>query len=329
MRAFACAHLSKTISTHERGHWNETLLFDSDALDLDEAGRVGGLEPAEFVHGRLLLVVQTLCFVHIHVRSRDNDSGAHLFRVSSLDDHVPLEQFQTDDAVDGPLAGRNRARHEFTFGREKMAIVENTTELDRDELVTERTDVAIEGETLEIDVCHAKDGRAGGLVAAPGFHADKPVFDDIDPSDTVFPREGVEREEDLDGVGVRRVGGGDLGGDTGFELDGDLIGCRGGVFDGLGELPHVYGRGGVGILEDAGFVGDVEEVFVRGPGLGGGLLDGDVLFGGEREQGLTTGETVVELCGGGVSRVRWVASGLCDVPGRRHGAMTLMSGLSP
>lgn len=36
------------------------LLFDPDTLDLDKAGRVGRLEPTEFVHGRLLLVVQTL-----------------------------------------------------------------------------------------------------------------------------------------------------------------------------------------------------------------------------------------------------------------------------
>ena len=36
------------------------ILFDSDALDLDETGRVGRLEPAELVHGRLAFVIQTL-----------------------------------------------------------------------------------------------------------------------------------------------------------------------------------------------------------------------------------------------------------------------------
>lgn len=274
-------------------------------------------------------IAQSVKFQRSFLASRD--SGAHLVRVSSLDDHVPLEQLQTDDAVHGPLTRRNRARHEFTLGREKVAIVENPRELDRDELVTERTDVTIEGETLDIDVCHAEDGRAGGLVAATGFHADKPVFDDVDPSNAVFPRERVELEEDLDSVGVRLVGGGDPDGDTGLELDGNVIGCRGGVFDRLGEFPHVYGRGCVWIFEDAGFVGDVKEIFVRGPGFCGGLLDGDVLFGGEREEGLTTGETVVKFLmmerGECVGRFEMGVRG--DVPGRRHGAMTLISGLRP
>lgn len=146
----------------------------------------------------------------------------------------------------------------------------------------------------------------------------------------MFPRERVEGEEDLDSVGVCLVGGGDLDGDTGLELDGDLIGGRRGIFDGLGEFPHVHRRGDVGIFEDAGFVGNVEEIFVCRPRLCGGLLDGDVLFGGEREEGLTTGETVVELWMERDECVGWFEMGAGDdVPGRRHGAMTLMSGLRP
>ena len=211
-----------------------------------------------------------------------------------------------------------------------MAIVQNPPELDRDELVAERADVAIEGEPFEIDVCHAEDGRPGGLVAAAGFDADEPVLDDVDPADTVFARERVEFEEYLDGIGVRLVDGGDFDGETDFELDGDAVRVGGGVFEGIGELPHVYGRGRVGVFEDAGFVGDVEEVFVRRPGFGGGLLDGNVLFGGVREEGLTAGETVVKLCacrrGRSFSGIGRVGE---NVPGRRHGAMTLMSGLRP
>lgn len=47
----------------------------------------------------------------------------YLVRVPSLDDHVPLEQLQTDNPVHGPLTRRNRARHKLTLGREKVAIV--------------------------------------------------------------------------------------------------------------------------------------------------------------------------------------------------------------
>jgi hypothetical protein len=40
----------------------------------------------------------------------------------------------------------------------------------------------------------------------------------------------------------------------------------------------------------------VEEVLVGGPGLGGGLDDGNVLLGGKGEQVLATLETLIELC---------------------------------
>ena len=264
---------------------------------MDEPGCIGRLEPAKFVHGRLLLVVQTLgCNVRqTHASSLAN---AHLVRIPSLDDHVPLEQLEPDDPVHGPLTRRNRARQKLTLRREKMPIIQDPPQLDRDELVAERTDVPIECEPLEIDVRHAEDGRARGLVAPARLDPDKPVLDDIDPADPVFPRERVELEEDLDGVGVRLVGRGDGDGDgeTGFELDRDVVGRGGGAFDRLGELPHVRGGRRVGVFEDAGFVGDVEEVFVRRPGFGGGLLDGNGFFGGVREEGLTARETVVKLC---------------------------------
>lgn len=96
-----------------------------------------------------MLVVQTLYVEkkkksQAHARSRGKRRcGAHLVRVSSVDDHVSLEQLQTDDTVHGPLTRRNRARQEFTLGREKVAIVENPAESDREELVAERADVTI------------------------------------------------------------------------------------------------------------------------------------------------------------------------------------------
>ena len=67
------------------------------------------------------------------------------------------------------------------------------------------------------------------------------------------------------------------------------------------ELPHVGRRSGVGVLEDAGLVGDVEEVLICRPRLRGGLLNGDALLCGVREERLTAREPVVELC----SKVSW------------------------
>lgn len=182
-----------------------------------------------------------------------------------------------------------------------MPIIQDPPQPDRHKLVPQCTHIPIERQPFEIDVRRAQDGGPRGLVTPPGFDADEPVFDDVDPADAVFACEGVEGEEYLDGVCVRLVGvgHGHFDGETSFEFDGDVIGRRGGGFDGLGELPHVGGGRGVGVFKDPGFVGDVEEVFVGRPRFGGGLLDWDLFFGSIGEEGLTTGETVVKLCVGG------------------------------
>ena len=304
------------------------LLFDADALDLDKASGISRLESAEFVHGRLLLVVQTL-LIYQTSRSPRERNTSHLVRVPSLDNDIPLEQLQPNHPIHSPLTRRNRARQKLTLRRKEMSIVQHPPQLDRQKLVSERTHVAIEREPLEVHVRHAEDGRARGLVAPPGFHADEPVLDDVDPADTVFPRERVQLEEYVNGVRECLVGGGDLDGETALELDGDAIRVGGRLFDRLGELPHFSWGCGVGVFEDPGFVRDVKEVFVGRPGLGGRLLDGDLFFGGKREKGRSTRETVVKLCEyGEYAHVPRDSVGT-DVPGRRHGAMTLMSGLRP
>ena len=179
-----------------------------------------------------------------------------------------------------------------------MTVVQDTAQLNRGELVPERADVAVEREALDVHVGDAEDGRGGGLVAAAGLDADETVLDDVDTADAVLARERVEREEHVDGVGVLLLlrGDGHLDGEPARELDRDALGRVWRVLGRGGQLPHVGGRRGVGVLEDAGLVGDVEEVLVGRPGLRGGLLDGDLLLGGVGEEGLAAGEAVVELC---------------------------------
>lgn len=74
----------------------------------------------------------------------------------------------------------------------------------------------------------------------------------------------IESEENVDGVSNRFVGGGksDFSSDTFFELYGDEFGRFGCILRRSGKLPHVIGRGRIGIFEDASLVGNVEEVFV-------------------------------------------------------------------
>ena len=120
-----------------------------------------------------------------------------LVTVSSFNDDVALVQFQSDDAIDSPLAGGNGACDELSLRCEEVTVVQDATELDGDELVSERTDVPVEGETFQVDVCGAENGCSRGLVATARFDTNEPVFDDINASDAVLPGESVQGQENL------------------------------------------------------------------------------------------------------------------------------------
>ena len=179
-----------------------------------------------------------------------------------------------------------------------MAIVQDPAQLDRHKLIAERAHVPVERQPLQIDMRRAEDRRAGGFVAPAAFDANEPILDDVDPADAVLPSEGVEGKENVNGVGVGLVvlvGESNFDGEPGDELDGDALGDLGRVFGCGGELPHVNRGCSVGIFEDAGFVGDMEEVFVGGPGFCGCLGDGNGFFGGIGEEGLPAREAVIEF----------------------------------
>jgi hypothetical protein len=143
----------------------------------------------------------------------------------------------------------------------------------------------------------SENGSGGRLVTSSRLDTDESVLDDIDSSNTVLSGEGVQGKENLDSVGNTLAigGGGDLDGDTLEELDSNLLGLFGGLLGGGGQLPHVIGRSLVGVFEDTGLVGDVEEVLVGRPGLGSSLDNGDTVLGSVLEKSGSTSESLVKL----------------------------------
>jgi len=137
------------------------------------------------------------------------------------------------------------------------------------------------------------------LVAAARLEADEAVLDDVDAADAVAAGEGVGGEEEVDRVGdgalLSVFGVDEFNREALCEDEGEVLGLVGGFGRVDGQLPHVVGRGGVRVLEDAGLVAAVGEVFVHGPGLGLGAGDGDVGPGGVVEQVVAAGEAVVEF----------------------------------
>lgn len=178
-----------------------------------------------------------------------------------------------------------------------MTVVQNSAQSDCCELITKSTDIAVQGKALKIHVSNTQDSGSWGFVASTGLDTDESVLDDVDTTDTVLPAEGVQGNKDIDGVGVDLVilRHGDLHGETTLEIDRDLFGLLRGFFWRSRQLPHVDRRGGVGVLEDTSLIGDMEQVFIGGPWLGSGLLNGDVLFSCVLEEMLSASEAVVEF----------------------------------
>ena len=120
----------------------------------------------------------------------------------------------------------------------------------RDELVAQVAHLCVHDETLEIEMGEAEDGHGGRVVAAAGLETDETVLDNVDATDAVSETKLVERNEELDRVGVGLLWGDDLDGNTLLEVDGDVGGFVGSVERGVGHSPHVVGRRHVGVLED-------------------------------------------------------------------------------
>lgn len=153
-------------------------------------------------------------------------------------------------------------------------------------------------ETKYSQVSGAQAGETRGLVAATGLDADETVLDNVDTANTVTAGNSVGSKEEVDGVGsdllLATLGVLEFDGDTLLEGDGEILGLiRSG--QGIhGQLPHVGGRSGIGILQNAGLVRAVGKVLIHGPGLGLGGGDGNALLLGVVEQILTALEALVE-----------------------------------
>lgn len=78
---------------------------------------------------------------------------------------VALVYHHVDLAADADLGEDDGFLKELTLRTEVHAIVQTPGPLGSDELVTEAADVAVKGETLDINVSQPKDGQSRGVVA--------------------------------------------------------------------------------------------------------------------------------------------------------------------
>ena len=211
----------------------QTVLLQPDALDGNEASGIHRAEVVECVHRRLLLAVELLGLT-----------------AAAKDVCVTLVQCEADLTVDTALREQQAVLDKLTLRREVHAIVQLVAPVVRDELIAQVADLCVHDQTLKIQMCEAKDGHGGRVVATAGLQTDETILDDIDTADAVHVTELVERDEELDRLGVSLVGCDELGRDTLLEVNGDVGGLVRGDKGRLSHGPHVIGRRDIGILEN-------------------------------------------------------------------------------
>ena len=255
------------------------LLFQSDSLDVDEPGAVNWLQATNDVHRALIHVIQLLS------SAASAESG-----------EVSFVYLAPDSTVDGLLRSNNASFQELPLGGEVKPVVQNPGIPNSDKLVTERTDLPVEGKTLKVDVGRSEDSETWGLIASPGLDTDEPVFNNVDTANTVPAGNGVGGEEELNWVSDRlSVLILELHGDTILKVNSEVFWHIWGVLWVDGKLPHVLWWGRVGVLEDSGLIRAVGHVLVHRPWLCLSLGDGDANLGGVVEKVITALEAGVEL----------------------------------
>jgi hypothetical protein len=204
-----------------------------DALDGNEASRVHGAEVVEGIHRRLLLRVQLL-------------GGAGTAQYVG----VTLVQLEADLTVDTALREQQTVLDELALRRKVHAVVQLVAPVVTDELVAQVAHLSVHDKTLEVQVRKAEDRHGGRVIAATALKTNEAVLNNVDATNTVCVAELVQRDEELDRVGVSLLGGDELNGDTLLEVNGDVSGLVGSVQRALSHGPHVIRRGDIGVLED-------------------------------------------------------------------------------
>ena len=90
-----------------------------------------------------------------------------------------------------PLTFVNRRLQHFPFRGVPEAVV-NQFGISGHQLVLEMSSAAVERDLFNSAMCLQQDRAAGRLIDAPRLHADKPVLDEVQATDSVPPAEFIE-----------------------------------------------------------------------------------------------------------------------------------------
>jgi hypothetical protein len=135
--------------------------------------------------------------------------------------------------------------------RKIHSVVQEVAPSGRHKLISERPDLAVENQSLEVQVREAEDRHGRRVIATAAFQAEKPVLDDIYPADAVDLTNLVEGAEEVDRVCVFTLWSDELRRNALFEVNRDVCGLIGGLPGVIGHDPHVVGRWTSWVFKDA------------------------------------------------------------------------------
>ena len=124
--------------------------------------------------------------------------------------------------------------------------------------------LTVEGERLNGPMGPQQNGAARGLVAAARLHSNITVLHQVEPADAMTATKTIELGEQLVGLHLLAVDGCEVALD---EVELDLLGLAGCLFDRHGQAPHAAGWGlAARVLEQAPLIRNVQQVGVHGEG---------------------------------------------------------------
>src|SRR6266545_710084 len=232
----------------------------SQRVELDEAGGVG-------------LIVSAAVFL-------ESGDGRVEERVpvglAADDGDVALVELQAHAAVHAGLRSVDQGLQEFPLRAPPVAVVDEAR-VARHQLVLEVRDLAVKAQGFDRAVRLQHDGSSGGLVAAARLHPDVAVLDEVEPPDAMLAAELVQRCEHRRRAHLPAVHRDDI---PLLVVELDVLGPAGRLLGRHRPAPHVFLGLAGRILEDATFVGDVQQVRVHGVGRAALLLplDGDAVL---------------------------------------------------
>ena len=171
-------------------------------------------------------------------------------------------EFQAHEPVGRCLGRIDQALQELSLGAEPVTVVDQPG-VAWHQIVLQRQDFTVQCDGLDGAVGAEQDGPAWGFVAASTLHAHVTVLNLVQATNAMLATDRIELCEHLGWTHCDSIDGDHIAFD---ELKFNDLGLVGGFFWAAGEAPHALLGRKIGVLQNAAFIADVQQIGIHGVG---------------------------------------------------------------